>query len=131
MRHHAQICDPVGIQSIPLLRPPPFPFLPQPALQHRENVSALFVASLKAVGIILVVAMLVAPGAIAYLLTDRFERMLVIAAVVAIGSSAVGTIVSFHVDGATGPCIVLIQAFVFLLTFFFAPRRGVFALRRA
>lgn len=89
------------------------------------------VASLKAVGIILVVAMLVAPGAIAYLLTDRFERMLVIAAAVAIGSSAVGTIVSFHVDGATGPCIVLIQAFVFLLTFFFAPRNGVFALRRA
>jgi manganese/iron transport system permease protein len=74
------------------------------------------VASLKAVGIILVVAMLVAPGAIAFLLTDRFERMLVIAAVVAIGSSVVGTIVSFHIDGATGPCIVLIQAFVFLLT---------------
>jgi len=87
------------------------------------------VASLKAVGIILVVAMLVAPGAIAFLLTDRFERMLVIAAVVAIGSSVVGTIVSFHIDGATGPCIVLIQAFVFLLTFFFAPRRGVFAVR--
>jgi len=89
------------------------------------------VASLKAVGIILVVAMLVAPGAIAYLLTDRFERMLVIAAVVAISSCVVGAIVSFHIDAATGPCIVLIQAFVFLLAFFFAPRRGVFAVRRA
>ncbi|HET6321936.1 MAG TPA: metal ABC transporter permease [Hyphomicrobium sp.] len=89
------------------------------------------IASLKAVGIILVVAMLVAPGAIAYLLTDRFSRMLVIAAAVAIGSSVFGTLVSFHVDGATGPCIVLIQAFVFVLTFLFAPRRGVFALRRA
>lgn len=89
------------------------------------------VASLKAVGIILVVAMLVAPGAIAFLLSDRFDRMLVIAASVAIGSSIVGTLVSFHIDGATGPCIVLIQAFVFLLAFFFAPRRGVFALRRA
>ncbi len=88
------------------------------------------VASLKAVGIILVVAMLVAPGAIAYLLTDRFERMLVIAATVAIGSSMVGTLVSFHIDGATGPCIVLIQAFVFLLAFFFAPGRGVSAIRR-
>ena len=89
------------------------------------------VASLKAVGIILVVAMLVAPGAIAFLLTDRFDRMLVIAASVAIGSSVVGTLASFHIDGATGPCIVLIQAFVFLLAFFFAPRRGVFAIRRS
>jgi manganese/iron transport system permease protein len=88
------------------------------------------VASLKAVGIILVVAMLVAPGAIAYLLSDRFERMLVIAATVAISSSVFGTLVSFHIDGATGPCIVLIQAFVFLLAFFFAPRRGVFAIKR-
>jgi manganese/iron transport system permease protein len=89
------------------------------------------VASLKAVGIILVVAMLVAPGAIAYLLTDRFERMLLIAAAAAIGSSVLGTIVSFHIDGATGPCVVLLQAFVFLLAFFFAPRRGVFAVRRS
>lgn len=89
------------------------------------------IASLKAVGIILVVAMLVAPGAIAYLLTDRFSRMLIIAAAVAIGSSVLGTLVSFHIDGATGPCIVLIQAFVFVLAFLFAPRRGVFALRRA
>jgi manganese/iron transport system permease protein len=72
----------------------------------------------------------VAPGAIAYLLSDRFERMLVIAAAVAIGSSVIGTLVSFHVDGATGPCIVLIQAFVFVLAFLFAPRHGVFALRR-
>jgi manganese/iron transport system permease protein len=88
------------------------------------------VASLKAVGIILVVAMLVAPGAIAYLLSDRFERMLLIAATVAIGSSVLGTLVSFHIDGATAPCIVLIQAVVFLLAFFFAPRRGVFAVRR-
>jgi len=89
------------------------------------------IASLKAVGIILVVAMLVAPGAIAYLLTDRFSRMLMIAAGVAIGSSVLGTLVSFHIDGATGPCIVLIQAFVFVLAFLFAPRRGIFALRRA
>lgn len=89
------------------------------------------VASIKAVGIILVIAMLVAPGAIAYLLTDRFDRMLAIAAAVAIGSSVTGTLVSFHIDGATGPCIVLMQAFVFLLAFFFAPRRGVFAMRQS
>jgi manganese/iron transport system permease protein len=85
------------------------------------------VASLKAVGIILVVAMLVAPGAIAYLLTDSFERMLIIAAAVAIGSSVLGTLVSFHIDGATGPCIVLLQAAVFLAAFLFAPKHGVLA----
>lgn len=88
-------------------------------------LSLTIVASLKVVGIILVVAMLVAPGAIAYLLTDRFDRMLMIATGVAIGSSVSGTIVSYHIDGATGPCIVLIQAGVFLAAFLFAPRSGV------
>ncbi|MCC7254023.1 metal ABC transporter permease [Hyphomicrobium sp.] len=83
------------------------------------------VASIKAVGVILVVAMLVAPGATAYLLTDRFERMLALSAAIAIGSSVVGTLASFHIDGATGPCIVLIQAAVFLAAFLFAPRSGL------
>jgi manganese/iron transport system permease protein len=87
-------------------------------------LSLTIVASMKAVGIILVVAMLIAPGAIAYLLCDRFERMLVVAAAVAIGSSVVGTIVSFHIDGATGPCIVLIQMAAFIAAFVFATRRG-------
>jgi manganese/iron transport system permease protein len=78
-------------------------------------LSLTIVASLKAVGVILVVAMLVAPGATAYLLTRRFERMLLIAAGVAIASSVLGTLVSFHIDGSTGPCIVLIQAAIFAL----------------
>ena len=93
-------------------------------------LSLTIVSALKAVGIILVIAMLIAPGATAYLLTDRFERMLVIAACVAIGASVFGTLISFHIDGATGPCIVLLQAFVFVLAFLFAPRRGVLALWR-
>jgi len=88
------------------------------------------VGALKAVGVILVIAMLVAPGAIAYLLTDSFERMLVIATVVATGSSAFGTIASFHLDGATGACIVLTQMAVFILAFLFAPKRGLLAVRR-
>ncbi len=88
-------------------------------------LSLTIVGSLKAVGIILVIAMLVAPGAIAYLLTDSFGRMLWIATGVAIASSALGTIVSFHIDGATGACIVLIQASVFVLAFLFAPKRGI------
>jgi manganese/iron transport system permease protein len=93
-------------------------------------LSLTIVASLKAVGIILVVAMLVAPGAIAYLLTDSFDWMLAIAAIVAVGASVVGTLVSFHIDGATGPCIVLIQTGVFILAFLFAPKRGVLARAR-
>lgn len=92
-------------------------------------LSLTIVASLKAVGIILVVAMLIAPGAVAFLLADRFGRMLPIAAAVAIGSSVLGTIVSYHIDGATGPSIVLIQAAVFVVAFLAAPRTGV--LRRA
>ena len=83
------------------------------------------VAALKAVGVILVVAMLITPGATAYLLTDRFDRMLAISASVSVGASFVGTLVSFHIDGATGPCIVLIQAAVFLLAFLLGPRGGL------
>jgi manganese/iron transport system permease protein len=76
-------------------------------------LSLTIVASLKAVGVILVVAMLVTPGATAYLITRRFERMLVVAAAVAMLSSVLGTLVSFHINGSTGPCIVLIQAGIF------------------
>lgn len=94
-------------------------------------LSLTIVAALKAVGIILVVAMLIAPGAIAYLLTNRFEQMLAIAASVAIGSSIVGTLVSFHIDGATGPCIVLIQSAVFVLAFLLAPGHGLWRRRVA
>jgi manganese/iron transport system permease protein len=93
-------------------------------------LSLTIVGSLKTVGIILVIAMLVAPGAIAYLLTDSFERMLIVATAVATGSSALGTIVSFHIDAATGACIVLIQFLAFVLAFLFAPKRGLIASRR-
>jgi manganese/iron transport system permease protein len=88
-------------------------------------LSLTIVGSLKAVGIILVIAMLVAPGATAYLLTDSFERMLAIASAVAIASCVLGTIASYHLDGATGACIVLIQAAAFVLAFLFAPKRGL------
>jgi manganese/iron transport system permease protein len=107
--------------------------LPVRALHYGLLVllSLTVVAALKVVGIILAVAMLVAPGAIAYLLTDRFERMLAIATAVAVGSCIAGTLVSYHIDGATGPCIVLIQAGIFILAFLFAPKRGLLAMRGA
>jgi manganese/iron transport system permease protein len=103
--------------------------LPVRALHYGLLVllSLTIVGALKAVGIILVIAMLVAPGAIAFLLTDRFDRMLVVASVVAIGSSVLGTLISFHIDGATGACIVLLQAAVFVLALLFAPKRGLVA----
>lgn len=71
------------------------------------------VASLKAVGIVLVVAMLVAPGAIGFLLARRFETMMAIAAGAAVASSVAGTILSFHLDSASGPTIVVVQAGLF------------------
>lgn len=78
-------------------------------------LAATIVAALKAVGIILVIAMLIAPGAIAFLLTQRFDRMLVIASASAIGTSTAGTILSFHIDAATGPTIVVLQAGLFVV----------------
>lgn len=83
------------------------------------------VASLQAVGIILVVSMLIAPGAIAYLVTDRFNRMLAIASASAIFAAVAGTLVSFHINGATGPCIVLILAAQFVAAMLFAPKWGL------
>lgn len=92
-------------------------------------LSLTIVSALKAVGIILVIAMLIAPGATAYLLTDSFGRMLWIAVVVATVSAALGTLVSFHINGATGACIVLVQASAFIAAFLFAPKRGLLAVR--
>jgi manganese/iron transport system permease protein len=90
-------------------------------------LSLTIVSALKAVGIILVIAMLIAPGATAYLLTDRFERMLPIAVAVALVAAALGTIVSFHMDAATGAAIVLVQAAAFVLALLFAPKHGLLA----
>jgi manganese/iron transport system permease protein len=86
------------------------------------------VASLKAVGIILVIAMLIAPGAIGFLLTRAFERMLVIDTAVATFSCVAGTVLSFHIDAATGPTIIVLQSIVFLLALavqLLRRRRGV------
>ncbi|MEZ5842914.1 MAG: metal ABC transporter permease [Hyphomicrobiaceae bacterium] len=83
------------------------------------------VAAMTAVGILLVVAMLITPGATAYLVTRRFDRMLAIATAVAVVASVVGTYVSFHIDGATAPCIVLTQTALFLAAFLGAPGSGV------
>ena len=88
------------------------------------------VASLQAVGVILVVAMLVTPGCVGFLLTDRFHRMLGVAVATAVFATLMGTYVSFFLNGSTGACIVLAQALVFVVALAFAPKRGLLAIRR-
>ena len=88
-------------------------------------LSLAIVVSLQAVGIILVVAMLVTPGSIAHLWTDRFDRMLAIAVVSAVCSTVVGVFISYHIDATAGGCIVLVQALVFLVSLLFAPKHGI------
>ena len=77
-------------------------------------------------GIILVVAMLITPGATAYLLTDRFDRMTILAVVSSSFSSILGVYISYWSDIETGGSIVLVQTFIFLIAFLFAPRYGIF-----
>ncbi|MBF2048789.1 MAG: metal ABC transporter permease [Elainella sp. C42_A2020_010] len=88
-------------------------------------LSLTAVAGLQTVGIILVVAMLVTPGATAYLLTDRFDRMMILAMLSGIFSSVIGTYISYHIDGATGGCIVVVQTLLFVLAMIFAPKHGL------
>lgn len=90
-------------------------------------VSGCVVASLQAVGIILTVAMLIAPGCTAHLLTDRFGRMLALAVASAVLSAAAGTYLSFFLNGSTGACIVLVQAGVFTCAMIAAPKHGLVA----
>jgi len=93
-------------------------------------LSASTVAALQTVGAFLVIAMVVTPGATAYLLTDRFPRLIVIAVAIGATSSFVGAYVSFFLDGATGGIIVVLQTLVFLAAFIFAPKHGMLASRQ-
>lgn len=88
------------------------------------------VAALQAAGIILVIAMLVTPGCVGFLLTDRFGRMQCVAVASAVFSSLAGVYVSFFINGSTRSCIVLVQGVIFLLALAFAPKRGLLANRR-
>jgi ABC-type Mn2+/Zn2+ transport system permease subunit len=80
-------------------------------------VALTVVAALQAVGVVLVVAMLVTPGCIGFLLAERFDRMMLIAVGSAAFAAIAGTLASFWLDGATGASIVLVQALLFVLAF--------------
>jgi manganese/iron transport system permease protein len=73
------------------------------------------VASIQAVGVVLVVAMLITPGATAHLLTQRFDAMLATACAVAVAASIIGVFASFYIDTSTGPTIVVAQAVMFAM----------------
>ena len=88
-------------------------------------LSLAIVVSLQAVGIILVIAMLIAPGSIAHLWTDHFDRMLAIAVAAATASTAAGILISYHVDASTSACIVLVQTLLFVASLAFAPKYGI------
>ena len=93
-------------------------------------VSLTIVAALKAVGMILAIAFLIAPGAIAFLLTDRFERMILYSVLIAIAMTAAGIVAAFHIDSAPAPTIVLGLTIAFIAAFVLAPKRGLIALAR-
>ncbi|HEY9212837.1 MAG TPA: metal ABC transporter permease [Ancylobacter sp.] len=93
-------------------------------------LSACTVAALQTVGAFLVIAMVVTPGATAYLLTDRFPKLLVISVAIGALTSFTGAYLSYYVDGATGGIIVVLQTLIFLAAFFLAPKHGMLAARR-
>ncbi|MBD8108014.1 iron/manganese ABC transporter permease subunit SitC [Erwinia persicina] len=93
-------------------------------------LAACTIAALQTVGAFLVICLVVTPGATAYLLTDRFQRLLVIAVLIGSTTSFFGAWVSYYLDGATGGIIVVAQTLVFLTAFVFAPKHGLLARRR-
>ena len=92
-------------------------------------LSASVVAAMQTVGAFLVIAMVVTPGATAYLLCDRFGRLLLVSIAIGAATGAVGAYASFFLNGATGGIIVLLQTIVFLAAFLLAPKHGLLAAR--
>ena len=93
-------------------------------------LSASTVAALQTVGAFLVIAMVVTPGATAYLLSDRFANVLKLSVAIGTSSAFFGAYLSYFIDGATGGVIVLLQAIIFLLAFVFAPKYGLLASKK-
>lgn len=93
-------------------------------------LSACTVAALQTVGAILVIAMVVTPGATAYLLTNRFSHLLIISVVIGASTSAIGAWVSYFLNGETGGVIVTLQTLVFMTAFLFAPKQGLISNKR-
>lgn len=93
-------------------------------------LSAATVAAMQTVGAFLVIAMVVTPGATAYLLCDRFQRLLMLSVAIGVATGFVGAYASYFLNGATGGIIVALQTAIFLAVFVFAPKHGLLAARR-
>lgn len=92
-------------------------------------LSASVVAAMQTVGAFLVIALVITPGATAYLLCDRFPKLIITSVTIGSVTSFTGAYISYYLNGATGGIIVCLQTFVFLLAFFFAPKYGLIATR--
>ncbi|WP_295966879.1 metal ABC transporter permease [uncultured Bartonella sp.] len=92
-------------------------------------LAASTVAAMQTVGAFLVISLVVTPGATAYLVTDRFERLIILSVVIGVLTSIVGVYLSYLIHAQTGGVIVLLQALLFALSFFFAPKHGFIAAR--
>ena len=79
---------------------------------------------MQTVGAFLVIALVVTPGATAYLLADRFDRLLIISVLIGVTTSFLGAYASYFLDGATGGVIVTLQLLIFIIVFFLAPKHG-------
>ncbi|RJL19293.1 metal ABC transporter permease [Paracoccus siganidrum] len=93
-------------------------------------LSACVVAAMQTVGAFLVIAMVVTPGATAYLLCDRFPRLIALSVAIGTLTSFLGAYASYFLDGATGGIIVCLQTLIFLAAFAWAPKHGLLAARR-
>ena len=93
-------------------------------------LSASTVAALQTVGAFLVIALVVTPGATAYLLTDRFHKLILISVSIGALTCFFGAYASYFLDAATGGLIVIFQTMLFLLAFLFAPKHGLLAAKR-
>ena len=89
------------------------------------------VTALQTAGIILVIAMLVTPGATAYILSDRFDLMLAISVATSLLSCILGVYISYHLDVATGACIVVLLTLLFVAAMIFAPKYGLLSQTRS
>lgn len=92
-------------------------------------LSACIVAAMVTVGAFLVIALVVTPGATAYLLCDRFPRLIALSVLIGTVTSFLGAYISYFLDGATGGVIVVLQTVIFLAAFVFAPKHGTLAAR--
>ncbi len=93
-------------------------------------LSAATVSALQTVGACLVIAMVITPGATAYLLTERFHKMIILSVFIGTTTSALGAYLSYFLNTNPGGLIVTLQTFIFIVIFFLAPKHGVFAQRR-